>query len=194
MTHPIADLNYLHGQPKCHGRIKLEPSHFQVYERLNFTPTGEGEHFLVRIRKIGENTKYVANELAKACGVPSRDVSWAGLKDRHAITEQWFSVHLPGKPDPDLSAFVATHEGIDAIVATDRHDKKLRPGDLIGNQFQLTLSELDDIDDALSRLTLIEKEGVPNYFGEQRFGKDAGNLESARAWGQDISRSRQKQT
>lgn len=67
---------------------------------------------MVKIHKVGENTKYVVNELAKACGVKSRDVSWAGLKDRHAVTEQWLSVHLPGKDDPDLAQFEAEHPAL----------------------------------------------------------------------------------
>jgi Uncharacterized conserved protein len=106
MTDLLAPLAYLHGQPTQPGTLKASPDDFIVSESLGFTPSGQGEHFLVRIKKRGENTKYVANELAKACGVSSRQVSWAGLKDRHAVTEQWFSVHLPGKADPDLAAFV----------------------------------------------------------------------------------------
>lgn len=192
MTETLSTLAYLHGKPKTKGILKAEPTHFFVSETLNFTPKGEGEHFLVRIRKIGENTKYVANELAKACGVPSRDVSWAGLKDRHAITEQWFSVHLAGKPDPDLTHFVESHSGIDAILATTRHDKKLRPGDLIGNHFRLTLSALEANDDLEARLHMIQAKGVPNYFGEQRFGRDGNNIIAAREWGQDKFRVKDK--
>ncbi len=192
MTDFIHQLAYLHNKPEATGCLKAIPEHFQVMEQLAFDPKGEGEHFLVRIRKIGENTKYVANELAKACGVPSRDVSWAGLKDRHAITEQWFSVHLPGKPDPDLTAFVANHEGVDAIIATTRHDKKLRPGDLISNTFTLTLSDLDNVSDAIQRLEKIQTHGVPNYFGNQRFGNYGNNITAAREWGQDKFRVKDK--
>ncbi|SFP90854.1 tRNA pseudouridine(13) synthase TruD [Enterovibrio norvegicus] len=192
MTDVMHSLAYQHGKPTATGRLKAQPEHFFVSETLDFTPAGHGEHFLVRIRKIGENTKYVANELAKACGVKSRDVSWAGLKDRHAVTEQWFSVHLPGQDDPDLTEFVDTHEGVDAILETTRHDKKLRPGDLIGNRFSLVITDFTGDAAIDARLSNIRDKGVPNYFGSQRFGRNGNNVVSAREWGQDKFRVRDK--
>lgn len=171
--------------------MKVQPEHFVVKEILGFAFAGAGEHLMVKIRKTGENTKYVVNELAKACGVKSRDVSWAGLKDRHAVTEQWLSVHLPGKPDPDLSEFEATHPGVE-ILETARHDKKLRPGDLQGNGFELRLTELDQPQDVVARLEKIAALGVPNYFGEQRFGHHGNNVVKARRWGNDEFRVRDK--
>ncbi|OEE46296.1 tRNA pseudouridine(13) synthase TruD [Enterovibrio norvegicus] len=192
MTDVMHSLAYQHGKPSATGRLKAQPEHFFVSETLDFTPAGHGEHFLVRIRKIGENTKYVANELAKACGVKSRDVSWAGLKDRHAVTEQWFSVHLPGQDDPDLTEFVDTHEGVDAILETTRHDKKLRPGDLIGNRFSLVITDFSGDAAIDARLGNIRDKGVPNYFGSQRFGRNGNNVVSAREWGQDKFRVRDK--
>ncbi len=192
MTDVMHSLAYQHGKPTVTGRLKAKPEHFFVSETLDFTPAGHGEHFLVRIRKIGENTKYVANELAKACSVKSRDVSWAGLKDRHAVTEQWFSVHLPGQDDPDLTEFVETHEGVDAILETTRHDKKLRPGDLIGNRFSLVITDFTGDAAIDARLSNIRDKGVPNYFGSQRFGRNGNNVVSAREWGQDKFRVRDK--
>ncbi|WP_028022943.1 tRNA pseudouridine(13) synthase TruD [Enterovibrio calviensis] len=192
MSDVMTSLAYLHGKPTATGCLKAKPEHFFVSETLDFTPVGHGEHFLVRIRKIGENTKYVVNELAKACGVKSRDVSWAGLKDRHAVTEQWFSVHLPGQPDPDLTEFVETHEGIDAILETTRHDKKLRPGDLIGNRFSLVITDFNSDDEIEARLASIRDQGVPNYFGSQRFGRNGNNVVSAREWGQNKFQVRDK--
>lgn len=144
---------------------------------------------MVRIRKTGENTSFVANELAKACGVKSKDVSWAGLKDRHAVTEQWLSIHLPKGGTPDFSAFLAQYPSIE-ILATDRHNKKLRPGDLVGNEFVVTLSEVTDVADVEQRLEKIKQVGVPNYFGSQRFGNDGNNLEEARRWGRENVRTR----
>ncbi len=144
---------------------------------------------MVRIRKTGENTSFVANELAKACGVKSKDVSWAGLKDRHAVTEQWLSVHLPKGETPDFSTFLAQYPSIE-ILATDRHNKKLRPGDLIGNEFVVTLSEVTDVADVEQRLEKVKQVGVPNYFGSQRFGNDGNNLEEARRWGRENVRTR----
>ncbi|AJR07552.1 tRNA pseudouridine synthase D [Photobacterium gaetbulicola Gung47] len=191
MSTVMDNFSWLYRKPSCQGRIKVEPEDFVVKENLGFEFAGTGEHFMVKIRKTGENTKYVVNELAKACGVKSRDVSWAGLKDRHAVTEQWLSVHLPGKPDPDLAQFVAEHPGVE-VLETARHDKKLRPGDLVGNWFQLTLRELDQADDVVARLAQVAKQGVPNYFGEQRFGHSGNNVVKARAWGNDEFRVRDK--
>ncbi len=191
MSDVMDNFSWLYGKPSSQGRIKVQPEHFVVKESLGFDFAGTGEHFMVKIRKTGENTKYVVNELAKACGVKSRDVSWAGLKDRHAVTEQWLSVHLPGKPDPDLTQFVAEHPGVE-VLETARHDKKLRPGDLVGNWFQLRLSELDKPDDVVVRLEQVKSQGVPNYFGEQRFGHNGNNVVKARAWGNDEFRVRDK--
>ncbi|MGF1701609.1 tRNA pseudouridine(13) synthase TruD [Photobacterium makurazakiensis] len=191
MSNVMDSFSWLYGKPSCQGRIKVEPEDFIVKENLGFDFAGTGEHFMVKIRKTGENTKYVVNELAKACDVQSRNVSWAGLKDRHAVTEQWLSVHLPGKPDPDLSQFVAEHPGIE-VIETARHDKKLRPGDLVGNWFQLRLTGLDQPQDVVARLEQVAASGVPNYFGEQRFGHGGNNVVKARAWGNDEFRLRDK--
>ncbi|MBR9875103.1 MAG: tRNA pseudouridine(13) synthase TruD [Vibrionaceae bacterium] len=189
MSDILSSLAYLTGKPVASAKIKAQPEHFQVSEDLGFAFTGEGEHLMVRIRKTGENTSFVANELAKACGVKSKDVSWAGLKDRHAVTEQWLSVHLPKGETPDFSLFLAQYPNIE-ILATDRHNKKLRPGDLVGNGFVVTLSEVTDIADVERRLEKIKHVGVPNYFGAQRFGNDGNNLEEARRWGRENVRTR----
>lgn len=122
MTDILSPLAYLCGKPTAKAKLKALPEHFQVNEVLGYSLTGHGEHLMVRIRKTGENTSFVANELAKACGVPSRAVSWAGLKDRHAVTEQWLSVHLPNGETPDFSAFLAQYPSIEILEVT-RHDK-----------------------------------------------------------------------
>ncbi len=189
MSDILSSLAYLTGKPVASAKIKAKPEHFQVNEDLGFSFTGEGEHLMVRIRKTGENTSFVANELAKACGVKSKDVSWAGLKDRHAVTEQWLSVHLPKGDTPDFSDLLAQYPSIE-ILATDRHNKKLRPGDLVGNEFVVTLSEVTDIADVEQRLEKLKQTGVPNYFGSQRFGNDGNNLEEARRWGRENVRTR----
>ncbi|HDI3196405.1 TPA: tRNA pseudouridine(13) synthase TruD [Vibrio cholerae] len=189
MTDILSPLAYLCGKPTAKAKLKALPEHFQVNEVLGYSLTGSGEHLMVRIRKTGENTSFVANELAKACGVPSRAVSWAGLKDRHAVTEQWLSVHLPNGEAPDFSAFLAQYPSIEILEVT-RHDKKLRPGDLQGNEFVVTLSEVSDVPAVLSRLETVAELGVPNYFGSQRFGRHGNNLSEARRWGRDNVRSR----
>ncbi|MGB5854574.1 MAG: tRNA pseudouridine(13) synthase TruD [Oceanisphaera sp.] len=170
--------HYLHGEPDCVGRLKVVPEDFIVREDLGFAPCGEGEHILLHIRKRGQNTQWVARELARLAGVAQRDVTWAGLKDRHAVTEQWFGVHLPGKAEPDFSSL----EGDDVqILARARHNKKLKIGALKGNWFELNLTELSDCAALESRLSAIATRGVPNYYGDQRFGHNFGNLDQARA-------------
>lgn len=93
----MANLTWLHGKPAATGVLKANPEDFVVVEDLGFTPDGEGEHLLVNIRKNGCNTQFVADALAKFAGIHARSVSYAGLKDRHAVTEQWFCLHLPGR-------------------------------------------------------------------------------------------------
>lgn len=189
MTDILSSLAYLCGKPTAKGKIKAKPEHFKVIENLGYEFAGSGEHLMVSIRKTGENTSFVANELAKACGVKSKDVSWAGLKDRHAVTEQWLSVHLPTAGFPNLALFQSQHPSIE-ILAMTRHNKKLRPGDLAGNYFEVTLSEVTDVEEVLKRLEVVAQQGVPNYFGNQRFGKDGNNLNEARRWGRENVRTR----
>lgn len=189
MTDLLSSLAYLCGQPVAKAKIKAQPEHFKVTEQLGYDFSGCGEHVMVHIQKTGENTSFVANELAKACGVKSKDIGWAGLKDRHAITKQWFSVHLPGDSLPNLIAFEKQYPSIQVLEMT-RHHKKLRPGDLQGNHFELMLTEVTEIQDVVQRLHVVAKQGVPNYFGQQRFGNQGNNLHEARRWGRDNVRSR----
>ncbi|MFC3396520.1 tRNA pseudouridine(13) synthase TruD [Brenneria rubrifaciens] len=172
-------LVWLHGEPQASGRLKSTAEDFGVIEDLGFQPDGDGEHILVRIRKRGYNTQSVAEALAKFCRLPQRAVSYAGLKDRHAVTEQWFCLHIPGKTSPDLNAFQM--EGCD-VLEFARHRRKLRIGALQGNDFSLVLRQISDRADVESRLRQIAERGVPNYFGSQRFGREGNNLEQARRW------------
>lgn len=174
----LPEFNYLYGKPTVTGFIKQHAADFNVVEDLGFELTGDGEHVLVSIRKQGENTLYVARELAKAAGVQAKHVSYAGLKDRHAVTEQWFGIHLPGKATPDFSVIETDQI---KVLAVTRHNKKLRTGALKGNQFKLRLTELSSTDGLQARLEKIKQQGVPNYFGEQRFGREGNNIARARA-------------
>ncbi|NQZ51464.1 MAG: tRNA pseudouridine(13) synthase TruD, partial [Moritella sp.] len=169
----LPEFEYLYGKPSVTGFIKQEAADFVVIEDLGFELTGEGEHIFISIRKIGENTQYVARALAKAAGVSGKDVSYAGLKDRHAITEQWFGIHMAGKETPDFSVIETEQIKVLKIV---RHNKKLRTGALKGNQFTLKLTDLSSTDGLAERLDKIKTIGVPNYFGEQRFGQHGNNI------------------
>lgn len=99
------NLTYLHGKPQGTGLLKANPEDFVVVEDLGFEPDGEGEHILVRILKNGCNTRFVADALAKFLKIHAREVSFAGQKDKHAVTEQWLCARVPCKEMPDLSAF-----------------------------------------------------------------------------------------
>ncbi|EGT4356584.1 tRNA pseudouridine(13) synthase TruD [Cronobacter sakazakii] len=174
-------LRWLHGQPQGQGRLKASPSDFQVVEDLGFAPDGDGEHLLVRIRKTGCNTRAVADALAKFLGIAAREVSFAGQKDKYAVTEQWLCARLPGKEMPAMRAFML--EGCE-VLEFARHRRKLRLGALKGNRFSLVLRDITHRDEIEQRLSLISEKGVPNYFGPQRFGRGGSNIYQAKRWAQ----------
>lgn len=174
----LPELAYLHEKPKCKGLLRVNQSDFKVFEQLPFLPCGEGEHLFIHIRKTGANTVFVARELAKYFKVKEQLVSYAGLKDRFAVTEQWFGVHLPGKQEYDLSDL--NIEGVE-VLSYKRHNKKLRTGALTGNHFELILRDVSDIKALQTHWAKVVECGVPNYFGEQRFGIDGGNIDRALA-------------
>jgi len=177
----MQNLTWLHGKPQGTGLIKASPEDFVVIEDLGFGPDGDGEQLLLRILKNGCNTRFVADALAKYLKVPAREVSFAGQKDKHAVTEQWFCVRLPGKEMPDMSGFEL--EGCQ-VLEYARHRRKLRLGALKGNRFTLVLREVSDRADIEQRLNTILHRGVPNYFGSQRFGIAGNNLHQAVRWAQ----------
>ncbi|MBD8873505.1 tRNA pseudouridine(13) synthase TruD [Rhodanobacter sp. DHB23] len=174
------ELPFAHGpMPPLTARLRSSPEDFVVEEILGYDADGSGEHALLWVEKRGANTDWLAKELARFAGVPPLAVGFAGLKDRHAVTRQAFTVQLAGKPDPDWSAF--PHENVKVLAAT-RHGRKLKRGALRGNRFVLVLREAQgDRERAGQVLAAIAARGVPNYFGEQRFGREGGNLEQARA-------------
>ncbi len=173
------ELTWLHGKPQGQGILKANPEDFVVVEDLGFAPDGEGEHLLVRILKTDCNTRFVADALAKFLKIHAREVSFAGQKDKHAVTEQWLCARLPGKEMPDLSKFQL--EGCQ-VLEYARHKRKLRLGALKGNQFTLILREISDRDEVERRLQAVAAQGVPNYFGAQRFGIGGSNLLGALRW------------
>ena len=178
-TRHFTRLPFAHGQPALSGRLRAVPEDFQVREDIPFTLDGAGEHVWLRVRKRDANTDWVARRLAERAAVPPSAVSYAGLKDRHAVTEQWFSVHLPGRAEPDWA--LDPYPDFMVLNAV-RHSRKLRRGALSGNAFRITIRDLDgDPAELAARLERVAATGVPNYFGEQRFGREAGNLERAEA-------------
>ncbi|GHC05637.1 tRNA pseudouridine synthase D [Providencia stuartii] len=173
------NVQYLHGKPLSTGKLKSQPEDFIVKEDLGFELDGEGEHVMVRVEKTGCNTLFVAEQLAKFAKISARSVSYAGLKDRNAVTEQWFCLQMPGKETPDFSLWQL--DGC-RVIATTRQKRKLRIGTLKGNQFELTIRDISVPEDVEARLQKVAEQGIPNYFGEQRFGRDGQNLTQALRW------------
>lgn len=167
-----------YGAPLGQAVLKATAEDFQVDEVLDIPLSGSGEHLWLWVEKRGLNTEEAARILARAAGVPVRTVSYAGLKDRQALTRQWFSIQLPGKADPDLSA--AQSDSLQ-ILKSVRHLRKLQRGAHAANGFTLRLTQLDADHGALdARLQQIAAQGVPNYYGPQRFGYEGNNLAQAR--------------
>ena len=168
---------YAYGGPSASGNIKTEPDDFIVEEILPFEPEGSGEHAFLHIEKAGENTEYIARLLARHAVVRQRDIGYAGLKDRHGRTKQWFSIWLPGKIDPDWSIFESDHL---KILQVSRHARKLKRGVLTGNSFALRIRHWQgDRELTEQQLQWIKAQGFPNYFGEQRFGHQGRNIDKA---------------
>ena len=172
-------LAYLFGKPTQAGRLKAEFADFIVKEELGYDLSGDGEFVAVKIRKTDANTLFVGEKLAEFVGISAKNMSYAGLKDRHAVTEQWFCLHLAGKETPDFTQFQL--DGVEIIEVT-RHNRKIRVGSLAGNHFELLLREVKESDDLTARLQQIQAVGFPNYFTEQRFGRDGHNLTQAQRW------------
>ncbi len=163
--------------PECRGRIRSRSEDFAVDELLGFQPE-DGPHWLLRVRKRNRNTADVARWLATQGGISHRDIGFCGLKDRHAVTSQYFSVPVtPSGPDPSTWAWT---DDI-ALLEQARNRRKLRRGAHRGNRFTLLVRELDgDIEGVAEAAVRVTGGGFPNYFGEQRFGRGGGNPEAAR--------------
>lgn len=165
------------------ARLKTTPDDFRVSEVLPpaLLPSGTGEHLMLHLEKSGDNTEYVARTLARLSGCRDFDVGFCGMKDRHAVTRQWFSVYRPGLEagDADFLAAVGEHWN---LLDSGRSPRKLRRGEHLANDFVIVLRSLDapqaSLEAALNRLA---EQGAPNYFGPQRFGHQGGNLERAAA-------------
>jgi len=163
-----------YGDAVLKGRYRSCPEDFIVEEINAFEAHGEGEHLLLSIEKRGLNTAFVAKELAKWAGIGEMGVGYAGLKDRHAVTRQRFTVHLPKKIAPDFDAM--NIEGV-KLIDWQWHHRKLPRGALAGNRFTLTLRDVEGDKAAIEhRLENIRDHGLPNYFGEQRFGRERANV------------------
>jgi len=166
-----------YGEAPGRAVFKSRLEDFQVEEVLGFEPCGEGEHCLLWIEKTDRNSNDVAGHIADRLGIRKRLVSHCGLKDKQAVTRQWFSVHLPGQDSPDASDLET--DGL-RVLKTSRNLRKLRRGSHDGNRFIIRLRGCEfDHSQAEERWERIISSGVPNYYGPQRFGKHSNNIPQA---------------
>lgn len=174
----VLDPPYAHGGPCGTGQIRVVPEDFVVREWLGFDADGEGDHWLLKVRKRGANTHWVVKQLSRLSGIQQRDIGFAGLKDRNAVTEQSFS--LPVRSAMESDWLGVTGDGFEVIDAV-RHRRKLKRGALKGNEFEIVVRQFTGDAAALqARIAAIAEHGVPNHFGPQRFGVDGSNLARAR--------------
>jgi len=181
------------GEPVASGRLRTLPEDFRVDEELGFAPAGEGEHVFLHLEKRGLNTADVARRISTLSGVHPRDIGYCGMKDRHAVTRQWFSVRMAGRAEPDWRGLAQEHDL--RVMEVARHLRKLKRGVHRANRFRLVLRDVcGDRAVMEQRLQQIRASGAPNYFGEQRFGRDGSTLAQARDWmgggGRRISRNK----
>lgn len=187
------DFTYAYGKPQAHASFKMQPSDFIVNENLSEEFSGEGEHYYLQIEKTGENTSFIANELARVLKIKSLAIGYSGLKDRHAVTTQWFSVQLPGKALAlNWEEFKSTTGANAKLLRVEKHHKKLKRGTHLTNAFEITLRGLKKNNVLEKILADIAQKGVPNYFGDQRFGREGSNLSDADDWCRGKSRIKNK--
>ncbi len=177
----VEDLPYAHEEPTCVARFKNSASDFIVRETLSFEPDGDGTHAYLYIQKTNTNTDWLARQLARFVGVEAKEIGYAGLKDRNAVTEQWFSVNLEIIEPPDWKQFKL--DGVKILKQT-LHRKKLKRGAIKNNRFEIILRDVQQCsaDELLQRINNIGQSGVPNYYAQQRFGHDYNNLKRAVQW------------
>jgi tRNA pseudouridine13 synthase len=175
-----------HGAPLSKVEFKAAPEDFRVEEQLSFEPSGEGPHWLLRVEKRAANTRWVAAEIARCAALPVSDVGYAGLKDRHAIAVQWFSV--PGRARP-AEFWSAVHTDEFRVLEVHANARKLKRGALSGNLFRIRLRKVAWSREELDlKLAALRAYGAPNYFGPQRFGRDGFNLDRVAHWLQSGAR------
>lgn len=174
-----------HGGPVLSATVRAAPEDFRVEEIDGFAASGSGEHLLLTVEKRDMTTAFAARRIAEWAGVGEMAIGYAGLKDRHALTRQRFSVHLPKRIAPEIAVLSTDEAGSGPalrVLVHDWHAKKLPRGALAGNRFVLMLRDVAGARDAIeTRLQAIAARGVPNYFGEQRFGRGGDNAAKALA-------------
>jgi len=161
------------------AEFRSTPEDFEVEEVPAYPPSGTGDHVFAFIEKRGLTTQDAVRSLCESVGADPQAAGWAGLKDRHAVTRQWISIFGASREALER----AEVEGIRVLEAA-LHPQKLRTGHLRANRFRIRLRQIDAsrIEDLRQLFSKIEEHGLPNYYGEQRFGRDGDNAERARRW------------
>lgn len=172
LTSPLPQ-RFISDAPGIGGAIKQRPEDFLVEELPLYDPSGEGEHLYLGIQKSGVSHSEMMATLRKAFRVTDRMIGYAGMKDKHGVTRQTVSIHLPGddRDVPDLG-----HARI-AVTWAMRHRNKIRRGHLAGNRFSIRVRDVDPTraPHALRTLRALQQTGAPAYFGQQRFGYRGNN-------------------
>jgi len=171
-------LAYAWGVPQCSAVFKAEPGDFRVDEDLGYLPSGSGEHYCVRISKTAITTRQVVERLARKTGVREANIGYAGQKDKQGVCTQWFSIWIPGGSTPDLESL---HDDSLQILESNWNSRKIRLGTHHSNRFQIRLKQVRGAP-VTQRLDQLATDGVPNYFGEQRFGRNGNNAAMALQW------------
>ena len=174
--------------PEWRAGLKATPESFRVDEELGFEPSGNGNHWLVRLEKRDMTTGALVDWAGKTTGTRARDIGFSGLKDRHAVTTQWLS--FPHETfDPQAFQVQCAQAGI-GVLALERHDRKLRRGTHRANRFRLTLNGVTSMEGGGDlpgyldrRRAVLAERGMANYFGEQRYGRGYSNLRGLIEWG-----------
>jgi len=165
--------------PGVGGRIRQEPEDFVVDEIPAYEPCGEGEHVFVRLRKRGLTTDDAMRAISRQVGCSPRNIGCAGRKDKRAVTSQWLS--FPSESEARLKELDLP--GVE-VLEVSRHTNKLRTGHLHGNRFTILIRGVEDgaVERAEAVVEHVARQGMPNAFGPQRFGRRGDNVEVALEW------------
>ena len=165
--------------PGIGGVLRARDDDFAVDEIPAYAPAGAGDHVFVHVEKRGHTTPAAVTAIARALAIPERDIGVAGMKDRHAVTRQWLSLPPPVTPEQARALVLPDIQILDAV----RHGNKLRTGHVRGNRFVLRVREASPDAAARARAILAllaAAPGAPNWYGEQRFGRDGDNAARGR--------------
>lgn len=158
--------------PGIGGVFKQHLEDFVVEEIPAYLPSGEGEHLYLWIEKRDMGAEYFQRQIAQRLGIPVGEIGTAGMKDRRAVTRQWVSV--PARCEPQLAQLGS--EDL-KVLQVSKHNNKLRPGHLRGNRFEITLRDVQDPSSLTGILDIVQSQGLPNYYGSQRFGRELETLQ-----------------